>query len=96
VKDVLLKGDGAGLSVLRELRPLLASHADWTPAALEGAIRTFGESKGLGLGKVAQPLRVAVTGSMVSPPLFDTLVILGRDRALARLDRALTTAFAPN
>ena len=43
----------------------------------------------LGLGKVAQPVRVAVSGSTVSPPIFDTLAILGRDATLARIDRCL-------
>ena len=43
----------------------------------------------LGLGKVLQPLRVATTGSTVSPPLFETLVVLGKDRTLRRIDAAL-------
>jgi glutamyl-tRNA synthetase len=46
----------------------------------------------LGLGKVAQPLRVAVTGTTVSPPIFESLEMLGKDRTLARIDRCLTVA----
>ena len=57
--------------------------------ALEQAFRDLATQKGLGLGKVAQPVRVAVTGTTVSPPLFDTLVLLGREEALARIDAAL-------
>ena len=55
-------------------------------AALEG----LAKEKSLGLGKVAQPLRVAVTGGTVSPPIDATLALLGQARTLARLDRALS------
>jgi glutamyl-tRNA synthetase len=48
------------------------------------------ESLGLKLGKVAQPLRVAVSGGPVSPPIDVTVALLGREKSLARLDRALT------
>lgn len=92
VKDVFLKGDGAGIKALRGVRDTLAGVADWTVGPLEAAVRGFGDSQGLGLGKVAQPIRVAVTGSMVSPPIFDTLVLLGRERTLRRIDRALRDA----
>jgi len=47
---------------------------------------------GLGLGKVAQPLRVALTGTAVSPPIDATAALIGRERVLARLDRALQWA----
>lgn len=92
VKDVLLKGDGGGLRVLRSVRDELASLADWSPPALEALLRGASERMGVGLGKVAQPLRVATTGGMVSPPLFDTLALLGKARALARINRALVQA----
>ena len=46
-------------------------------------------SKGLGLGKVAQPLRVAISGSTISPPIFESLEFLGRERTLARVERCL-------
>ncbi|MFO0840415.1 MAG: glutamate--tRNA ligase [Phycisphaerae bacterium] len=91
VQKNLLKGDGAGLAVLRQVRTELAALADWSPSAIEALLRGFAERTGLGLGKVAQPIRVAVTGTTISPPIFDTLAILGRDRALARVDRALAT-----
>lgn len=89
VQKVLKKGEKNGLSVLADLRPALAAHEAWEPAALDAFLRGFAEARSLGLGKVAQPLRVALTGGTVSPPIFDTLALLGRQRTLARVDRAL-------
>jgi glutamyl-tRNA synthetase len=48
-------------------------------------VKGFAEGSGLKLGKVAQPLRAALTGRSVSPPVFDVMVVLGRDEALARI-----------
>lgn len=92
VRKVWLKNDGEGLRVLRELRERLAAHADWSPPALEALLRQAGESAGLGLGKIAQPLRVALTGTTVSASLFHSLPLLGQQRTLARIDRALVHA----
>jgi glutamyl-tRNA synthetase len=75
--------------LLEEARGLVASRFDGGAHALEEAFRDLAAQKGLGLGKLAQPVRVAVTGTTVSPPLFDTIEILGRDRALSRIDEAL-------
>lgn len=58
---------------------------DWQAAALEAAVRAFAEKSGLKLGKVAQPLRAALTGRAVSPPVFDVMAVLGRAESLARL-----------
>jgi len=90
VEKVLKKNDGEGLKVLGKVRDVLANVADWTAATLEHAVQQFCEQKQLGLGKVAQPLRVAVSGSSVSPPIFQSLEFLGRDRTLARIGRALS------
>jgi glutamyl-tRNA synthetase len=57
--------------------------------AMEQAFRLLAESRGLGLGKVAQPVRVAVTGTTVSPPLFETIELLGKEKTLRRLDATL-------
>jgi glutamyl-tRNA synthetase len=57
----------------------------WTVPELEAAVRDFAEAEGGKLGKVAQPLRAALTGSAASPPIFDVLVALGREESLARL-----------
>lgn len=89
VKDVLLKGDRAGAKVLHELKPLLAGLADWTAPHLDELLRRYAEERGLGLGKVAQPLRVAVAGTTISPQIGETLVLVGRERTLARIERAL-------
>jgi glutamyl-tRNA synthetase len=92
VQKVLKKGDGQGLTVLRDLKPLLANIADWTHTAIESAINGYGAEKQLGLGKIAQPLRVAVSGGTISPPIFESLEFLGKDKTLARIDRCLSTA----
>ncbi|MGD8450356.1 MAG: glutamate--tRNA ligase [Phycisphaerae bacterium] len=89
VKKWLLKGERQGIQVLQTMRTSLAELPDWQPAPLEALIRGYADQHGLGLGKVAQPLRIAVTGSTISPPIFDTLAILGRERTLARIARTL-------
>ena len=92
VEKVLKKNDGQGLAAVRAVRPLLAAAATtWTAGDLEAAVKAYCEQSGLGLGKVAQPIRVAVSGGMVSPPIFDSLAFLGRERTLARIDRCLAT-----
>lgn len=89
VHKVLIKGERKGLEALRELKALVGAIDPFTPESIEAAVAGFAESSGLGMGKVAQPLRVAVTGSSVSPPLGQTLAILGKPRVLARIDRCI-------
>ncbi|HSV16607.1 MAG TPA: glutamate--tRNA ligase [Tepidisphaeraceae bacterium] len=89
VDKVLLKNDRQGLNALTAVRPILAGVNDWTAANLEAAVKAYCEQSGLGLGKVAQPIRVAVSGTAVSPPIFESLEFLGRDRTLARIDRCI-------
>jgi len=62
--------------------------SDWTAAKIEALIKSYAEESGAKLGNIAQPLRAALTGRAVSPPVFDVLEILGRDEALARIDEA--------
>ncbi|MFL5454872.1 MAG: glutamate--tRNA ligase, partial [Myxococcales bacterium] len=76
--------------LLQEARRLVAEHIGSGAHALEAGFRDLAAQKGLGLGKVAQPVRVAVTGSTVSPPLFETIVLLGREESLLRIDAALS------
>jgi glutamyl-tRNA synthetase len=76
-------------ALLAELRAVFAVTGEWRAPALQAALQVFAEARSLGLGKVAQPLRVAVTGGTVSPPIDATLAVLGREKVLARLDRAL-------
>jgi len=78
--------DADGTALVGEVRTALASVSEWTTTALEAAVRTVAEEAGLGLGKVAQPLRAALTGRTTSPGIFDVLVLLGREETLARLD----------
>jgi glutamyl-tRNA synthetase len=74
---------------LRQVREALAALSAWRAADIHTAINAIAETLGQGLGKVAQPVRVAVAGGSVSPPIDVTLELLGRERSLARLDRAL-------
>jgi len=75
--------------VLEQVRVALTGLAPWSAAGIHAAINAIAESIGQGLGKVAQPVRVAVAGGSVSPPIDQTLELLGRERTLARLDRAI-------
>jgi glutamyl-tRNA synthetase len=74
-----------GRATLAKLHSALSGVSDWSVAPLEAAVRACGEANGLKLGKVAQPLRAALSGSGVSPPIFDVLAVLGRDEALGRI-----------
>lgn len=67
------------------------SATEWNEKVLEEAVRSLAEELGVGVGKIIHPLRVAVTGTGASPGMFDVLILLGRARALKRLDRALDT-----
>lgn len=62
---------------------------DWSEDRLQTVAKEFAESQDLKLGKVAQPLRAALTGTNVSPSIFEVMVVLGREESLARLDDAL-------
>lgn len=63
----------------------LAAQSDWTIEGLEATLKAMAEELKLGLGKLAQPLRAALTGQTTSPGIFDVLVLLGRDESLARI-----------
>jgi glutamyl-tRNA synthetase len=89
VEKVLRKNEGQGFAALKNVLGAIQAVTDWNAAALEEAVKKFCETSGLGLGKVAQPIRVAVSGSMVSPPIFETLAFLGRERALGRIGRCI-------
>lgn len=91
VQKVLAKGSGAGYAMLIDLRPALAALEDFSAEPIERLLKTTAEAKGVGLGKVAQPLRVALTGSSISPSIFDTIALLGKDRTLARIDHCLAS-----
>jgi len=84
--SALLTEDGRAL--LASCIDALAGVPHWTPEAIEEPIREVAEKAGLGLGKVAQPLRAALTGRTTSPGIFDVLFLLGQEETLARLKDA--------
>ena len=63
---------------------------EWRAGPIHEAVKMVAEAGGLALGKVAQPLRVAVSGTAISPPIDITLELLGRRRSLTRIERALS------
>ena len=75
-----------GLSVLSGVLPALSAVDDWTAEALDAAVRVHAEQTGLKLGKIAQPLRAALTGRATSPGVFDVLAVLGREESLGRIE----------
>jgi glutamyl-tRNA synthetase len=79
--DVVSRG------MLRELTPHLQT-ASWTRHELEAAVARVAEAHGLGLGKLAQPLRAALAGRTVSPSVFDMMLVIGREETLARINDA--------
>jgi glutamyl-tRNA synthetase len=78
-----------GLAMLKIVRDKLMALEQFTAANIENVLRTLAEEKKLGLGKIAQPLRVAITGSTVSPPIFDSVELLGKQKTLNRIERTL-------
>ncbi len=84
VEKVLLKNDG--LELLKTLRDKLAVIEPFDRDNIEKMLRCLAEQKQVGLGKIAQPLRVAICGSTISTPIFESVEILGREKTLARID----------
>ena len=82
-----LTGDAPRL--LAQVRARLAALGSWDAVGIHAVLNDLSTQLGAGLGKIAQPLRVAVTGTSVSPPIDATLALLGRQRSLARIDAAL-------
>ena len=90
VKKAMLKGEVPGWTTLEQVVELLERIEPFEGVVLEGELTQWAERSCDGnLGKIAQPLRIAVTGGPVSPPIFDTLAMLGKERCLARIARCL-------
>ena len=90
VKKALLKGELTGLSLLPEVASRLKELSDWNHESIDGCMANCAEELAEGkLGKVAQPVRIAVAGSPVSPPIGDTLVLLGKESTLMRIERCM-------
>jgi len=80
--------------LLQSVRDRMAALDDWQASKLHAIVQAVAAESGAGLGKVAQPIRVAVSGGSVSPPIDVTLEILGRDTTLHRVDRAIAACAA--
>ncbi len=90
VRKALTGGEPTGLAHLETLLPRLEDCKDWSATAVEAIVADYVGAHAEGnLGKVAQPLRIAISGGTVSPPIFDTLAILGKDSVIARVKRCL-------
>lgn len=76
-------------ALLAQIRDKLTSLVDWQDEPISAAVKAVAEDNEVGMGKVAQPIRIAVTGAAVSPSIDGTLRLLGRDKTLARLDAAV-------
>lgn len=78
--------DEEARALLANIAERLNAQQDWTAEVLESTLKAQAEELGLGLGKLAQPLRAALTGQTTSPGIFDVLILLGKDESLARID----------
>ncbi len=87
VKKVMLKNDG--LAALAIVRDKLAAMEQFNEQVIEDMLRSLAEERKVGLGKVAQPLRVALCGTTVSLPIFDSVQMLGKENTLKRIDNTL-------
>jgi glutamyl/glutaminyl-tRNA synthetase len=87
IKTVLMKHDG--LNILQIVRGRLAEMDEFTEPKIEKMLRGLAQEKQLGLGKVAQPLRVALCGTTISLPIFDSVQMLGKEKTLERIDNTL-------
>jgi glutamyl-tRNA synthetase len=87
---------GDAPTALAKARARLASLPEWNATSIHAALEELAAELGSGLGKIAQPLRVVVSGSAVSPPIDATLALLGRERTLARVDAAIAGSRQPS
>jgi glutamyl-tRNA synthetase len=87
--------DAASLSYLAEIRQQLSELVFWQADEIENAVKEFAQIAELKLGGIAQPLRAALTGTTMSPSIFNIMAILGRDEALGRLDDAISIEIHP-
>jgi len=78
--------DAEGRERVHQVADRLRAEKHWTIEALEASTKALADELAVGLGKLAQPMRAALTGTTTSPGIFDVLVLLGRDESLARLD----------
>lgn len=89
VKKNLAKREGAGYAMLEHVLPKLEAVSPWTATNLEVLLEAVCADRGVNLGAVAQPIRVAITGTPISPAIYASLEMLGKERTLARIKRCL-------
>lgn len=89
VQKVLAAKDNAGFAMLEFLLPRLAALPAWSAETIEAELKRIVDERGAKMGDVAQPIRVAISGSTVSPAIGDSLQLLGREKTLERLKRCL-------
>ena len=87
IEKVLLKNDG--IEIVRTIRDKLAVIEPFNKDSIESMLRSLADQKQAGLGKIAQPLRVAICGSTISTPIFDSVEMLGKEKTLSRINRAI-------
>lgn len=78
--------DDEARQLLGQIFERLSAENDWTSEPIEASLKQMASEYGLGLGKIAQPMRAALTGQTTSPGIFDVLVLLGKEESLARID----------
>ena len=87
VKKILLKNDG--LAILQIIRGKIEAMQEISAEKIENMLRNMAEEKQLGLGKIAQPLRVAICGNTISPPIFESVNMLGKENTIERINITL-------
>jgi glutamyl-tRNA synthetase len=76
-----------GITVLKTIYPVLAANSDWNVSSLEADVKHFAAKHELKLGQIAQPLRAALTGTNISPGIFDVMTVLEKSETLQRIGR---------
>ena len=90
VRKALCNGEPTGFEHLTALEPMLSQIKDWDVQSIKSVVEQYAENSAAGkLGKVAQPLRIAVSGGPVSPAIFETLTILGKETVINRIKLCL-------
>jgi glutamyl-tRNA synthetase len=94
IRKAMLNNEGEGLRLLATLKDEIAGIADGAGfgTAVHDSIKAISETQGINMGKYAQPLRIAVSGGTVSPPIDQTLDLLGKAKTLRRIERCLEEA----
>lgn len=89
VKKVFLKNEGQGIQMLGNIKNSLSELEDFSAESIEELLRKLAEEKETGLGSIAQPIRVAISGTTISPAIFDSISILGKEKTISRIEKAL-------